>query len=138
VAPAGTDAGGRTARINAAYTLLRAEGAATPPSPPPPAGRVAVDTGTIVFDASTGATFLRLLEAAYRVGDVTHIDPDGGLLEVLVDEPDLGTCSVLVDIEGRPDGRTEATVSIEALNDPLGRPDPALLQALLDDLARSD
>lgn len=142
VAPPGTDAAGRTARINAAYTLLRAglrdgrQETRTPVPAPPP--KAAVGSGTIVFDGAPTPTFLRLLEAAYRVGDVTHIDLDGGLLEILVDEPGVGVCSVLVDVEGRPDGRTEASVSIEVLNDPLEVPDAALLRSLLEDLARGE
>ena len=143
VAPGGTDAGERTARINAAYTLLRSgrrPSVGTPapapgPHPAPPPAPVRADSGTLVFAGPPTPTYLGLLEAAHRIGDVTHIDLDGGLLEILVDGPGVGTCSVLVDVEGRPDGGTEASVSIEILNDPLRTPEPALLRSVLDGLA---
>ena len=132
VAPPGTDAAGRTARINAAYTLLRADGG-PPPAPEPAVARG--DSGLLVFAGSPTPTYLRLLEAAHRLGDVTHVDLDGGLLEVLVDDPTVGTCSVLVDVASRPDGTTAAAVSIEVLSHPLAEPDPELLPAVLEELA---
>lgn len=143
VAPDGADAGGRTARLNTAYALLRSlppRAVAPPPRPPtmgpaPPPEQVGSDSGLLVFDLAATPTFLRLLEAAHRLGDVTHLDLDGGLLEILVDEPGVGTCSVLVDVEGRPDGTTAAAVSIEVLSDPLAIPEASFLRHVLEDLA---
>lgn len=119
---AGPEAGVRTARLNEAYAVLRdlppASPVPVPAAAPPPVDR-----------------FLALLDAAHRTGDVTYVDRASGLLELLVDVPDVGSCSVLVTLQGHPDGTVHAAVTAESLAHPGWRPDRSLLERLARSLA---
>jgi hypothetical protein len=113
---AGPDAGPRTARLNEAYAVLRAAPVPMPASAPPA--------------APEEDSYLTLLEAAHRVGDVTYVDRQAGLLELLVDLPDVGPCSVLVTLQGR-----RAFVAVDSLSDPGWNPSAEQLAAVTRSLA---
>ncbi len=122
------DAGRTTARITAAYTVLRVARNATsrpaapprsPPSPPSPPMHPAVeplvaDADTLLLDAPHAEAFLALLDAAERLGEVTYVDADAGLLEAVVELCGLPAASVVISLQGRAEG-TEAFVTVEPL-----------------------
>jgi hypothetical protein len=121
-----------TAGVVEAYRLLAAEVTAGPgpdPAPawpePPGEGGVAVvvEGDTVIADLPAGDLFPVLVDVAERIGDVTHVEPESGLLEFLVDVPGAGPCSVLLSLQGRATGVTEAWCTVEPLGG--GPPPPA-------------
>jgi hypothetical protein len=107
----------RTALLIEAYERLRAA-AGEEPEAPGPAGAVGftvVDSGTLAFAAPADEVFLRLLEVAHEIGDVTYVDPDVGLLETVVQLEAGPTCSLVVSLQGRGTGVTEAFCTLEPL-----------------------
>ena len=132
----GPEAGERTAAITQAYAVLRAAravdadaGAEPPPAEPvpdPPGYRV-VDGGTLALAVPADEAFFALLEVAHEVGEVTYVDPDAGLLETVVHLEGGPACSLVVTLQGRGDGTTEAFCTLE----PLGKgPSPAATAAV--------
>jgi len=109
---------GRTALLIEAYERLRtaADGEAAARARPAPAGFAVVGSDTLAFDAPADEVFLILLEAAYDIGEVTYADPDVGLLETVVQLEGGPTCSLVVTLQGRATGVTEAFCTIEPLD----------------------
>lgn len=143
------DATARTARLTEAYRVARVaheRGDApaatprptTPPAPPAgwreapprPAVGVCVEHGALVVRAPAEEAFLRLLEAAHDVGEVTYVDLESGLLETIVHFEGWPVCSVLLTLQGRVSG-TEAFCTVE----PLETGDPPPLDAVVRTLA---
>ncbi|HMC52255.1 MAG TPA: DnaJ domain-containing protein [Acidimicrobiales bacterium] len=145
VAADATGAGSTTARIVAAYGTLRAaHGAHTARTPhaavassegrgaPHQGDGGTVDEGdTLVLPAPADEAFLALLDAVQDVGEATYVDADAGLLETIVGSG-AGACSLVVSLQGRANGTTEAFVTVE----PLGQGPPPPLAPLLAELAR--
>jgi hypothetical protein len=110
----GTDAG--TAEVVDAYRVLRQ----LPPEPPVPAAlteavAVVVEGDTVTADLPAGDLFALLVEAAEHLGHIAYVDARIGLLEVVVDVPGHGACSVLWTLQGRATGVTEAWCTVEPL-----------------------
>ena len=108
--------GATTRTLTEAYrTLLRAE----PTPEPPDAGIVTARTDdTLTLAVPPDEAFLRLLDAASRFGEVTYVDAEAGLLEVVVTFDDGRTASLVVTLQGRAaTGTTDAFCTLE----PLGR-----------------
>lgn len=116
------------ARLSLAYATLRrlraeataAPETAPPPPPPPhaagdPDGVYCIGTDTIVVPAPSDEAFARLLDAAHRLGSVSFIDRSSGFLEAVVTVVDGPACSVVISLQGRATGGTEAFVTIEPL-----------------------
>ncbi len=132
---AGDGGAATTARINEAWRVLQSTrdwvsaGDSSPRSPKLEAGG-----DTIVVDAPADEAFLLLLEAAHRVGDVTHVAPDDGLLEALIAFDDGRHCSLVVSLQGRANGTTDAFCTLQALDarpsPPVGLVVDALVEAL--------
>ncbi len=133
---AGAGATDEATRINVAYAVLRspkpdaARRASPPgpaPSPPPaPAARpvaVAVtgDDDTLAIGLPPDEAFLAVLDAGHQLGEVTYVDPDVGLLEVVVSFLEAPTSSVVISFQGRSD-HTDAFCTIESLG--TGPPPP--------------
>ena len=78
--------------------------------------------------------FVLLAEVADEIGDVTYIDPDAGLLEVLVTPVGSGPWSVVLSLQGRAD-RVEAFCTVEALDGSEAQSGP-VVSLLLDSLRR--
>jgi hypothetical protein len=142
---AGPNATLDAARIIEAYRVMsdpapavvprRAEPAPAPPRADPAGGTVVlVDDDTVAFAFPADEVFGLLVEAADDIGDVTYVDPDAGLLEVLVTLPFGGPWSVVVSLQGRAD-RVEAFCTVEALDGSEARPGP-VVSLLLDSLRR--
>jgi hypothetical protein len=129
VAAVGRGSDRATADVVEAYRLLATarpepappSGSPTTPSIVTPATGVSVDGDTVVADLPAGDLYPILLDVADRLGDVTHAEPESGILEVLVDLPGRGPCSVLLTLQGRAAGVTEAWCTVEPLR---GGPPP--------------
>ena len=117
-----------TSRLTEAYATVRAAHQAEPAvhaevtraeEPSPDAsdaqGVALVGDDTIVVPAPADEAFALLLEAAHGIGHVSFIDRSSGFLEAVVTVVDGPACSVVVSLQGRAVGGTEAFVTIEAL-----------------------
>ena len=133
----GMDAGDRTRAIVAAYRRIMAEpvefsavweDASTPYEPDPtnegaPGGPTPTPTAepfawrlsddTVVLACPVDEAFLALLNVANSLGDVTYVDRNTGFLEALVRTDEGCTLSMVVSLQGRANGGTEAFVTIE-------------------------
>jgi hypothetical protein len=125
-------------RVLAAYELLIGEPSpASAPAPEPPpeslhAPAVVLDGDTVSAELPAGDLFEMLHVVGDRIGDVTYADADAGLLEVLLQVPGHGPCSVMWTLQGRGAGLTEATCTVE----PVGAwpaPPPEVVAAVLAD-----
>ncbi|MDP9072490.1 MAG: hypothetical protein M3N68_14645, partial [Actinomycetota bacterium] len=135
---AGAEAGAtaRTARLIAAYERLRAapgeeEAAAAAPEP---VGIAVVDDDTLAFDAPADEAFLCLLELAHQLGEVTYVDPDGGLLESVVQLEAGPTCSLVMTLQGRGTGTTEVFCTLEPLGSTAPLPRAAAVDVVVEGL----
>lgn len=140
-----TDAGRRTARLVQAYAVLRRPPiAGRAPAPPPPAGRhlaVTVTGDSLHWAVPPQETFRLLVEVADSIGDITYVDVDAGLLDVVVVLADGIACSLMATVTSRSvPGRPPATEVLFAL-EPLGGevPPPAqpVVAAVAAHLARA-
>lgn len=120
----------RAASLNAAYAVLvRArrsdERHTAPPAPPPEPSPVpsptapsvpaeVLDGDTIRLAMPPDEAFLRLLEAAHRIGDVTYVDRSCAIFETLVAVEGEGACSLVITLQGRAHG-TEAFCTLESI-----------------------
>lgn len=102
-APEDPDATRRAGELNRAFDVLVAatdngRSAWPAPSPPNPAA-VQPSNGSagVVMHAGPGDVFVRLLDAAYEIGNVSYIDPEAGLIQVLLD--DRGDALLLIDVD---------------------------------------
>ncbi len=131
---AGRDATDRASLINTAYAVLRTApalrggGRADRPAPPPPAGAppgppsrprrptvgVTGDDDTLSIALPPDEAFLAVLDAGHQLGEVTYVDPDNGLIEVVVSFVEAPTSSVVISFQGRLD-RTDAFCTIASL-----------------------
>ena len=109
-------------RCTDAYRILRAS--ETAPAPAPDRDVASTTDDTITFTVPPDEAFERLLDAAATVGDVTYVDPEAGLLEVVVTFDDGRRTSAVVSLQGRAaTGATDAFITLEALDE---RPAPAV------------
>jgi hypothetical protein len=140
---AGPDATLDAARIIEAYQVMSAPPPAPAPAPAPvraaPRAQVdhtvtLVDDDTVAFAFPADEVFALLVEAADDIGDVTYVDPDAGLLEVLVTLAFGGPWSVVISLQGRMD-RVEAFCTVEALDGSDAQTGP-VVSLLLDSLRR--
>jgi len=118
----GGDAG--TAEVVVAFRVLREDAGPVPEVrvEPVPAAAVVVDGDTVTADLPAGDLFALLVEAGDALGEVSYLDRHGGILEVVVDVPGHGACSVVLTLQTRAAGHTEALCTVEPLG---GGPAPA-------------
>ncbi|MEJ7583307.1 MAG: hypothetical protein WKF43_04300 [Acidimicrobiales bacterium] len=76
-----------------------------------------LDDDTLAIAVPADEVFLLLLESAHSVGEVTYVDPEGGLIEAIVafQDPQVPVCSVVLSLQGRAE-RVEAFCTIESLD----------------------
>jgi hypothetical protein len=128
------DANDATVRLNAAYRDVVVElervGHEEPalqsePAPPPrPVIAVAkLADDTVGVGAPGPETFAFLLDACHRLGEVTYVEPSNGLIQVLVEFVDGPVCQLLLTLQGRATGVTEAFCTIESIDE---RPAPPI------------
>lgn len=125
-------------RVLAAYELLAGLPAPAPaPAPAPlPPTPVTVDGDTVSAELPAGDLFEMLVAVGDDIGEVTYLDAEGGLLEVLLQVPGHGPCSVVLSLQGRGLGFTEAMCTVE----PVGSwpaPPPEVVAAVLADALRT-
>ncbi len=110
VAPRDPEATRTTARLVEAYGVLRrgrsrvVDDRAPPPgrtSHPDRGARVAVDGDHLAFAAPRRDVYLRLIEVADQIGEVTYVDPDARLLDTVVIVDDGTACSLLAVLQER-------------------------------------
>jgi hypothetical protein len=132
------DLGGRARDVQQvidAYRTLLDEPipAAPPPAPPATAVDVAavtVDGDTVAAELPAGDLFPMLLEVAHGLGQVAYVDDLAGILEIVVTFEGYGACSVVLTLQGRGTGTTEASCTVEALG-PGPTPPPDAVAELL-------
>jgi hypothetical protein len=131
----GSDLG--TTRVVDAYRVL----VDAPPDPvdaPPPvlvdAGPVVVDGDTVAAELPAGDLFAMLHEVGHRIGEVAYVDPSAGLLEIVVELAGYGACSVVLTLQGRGTGTTEAFCTVEPLGGGVAPPASAVAELLADGL----
>ena len=73
---------------------------------------------TIALACPGDEAFARLVETAHRFGDLTYVDRQTGFLESVIRMPDGGTVSVVISLQGRANGTTEAFVTMEPVDVP--------------------
>lgn len=148
---AATEANEQTTRLNLAWQIL--ESATEGGRRPLPAARrdaQATSSGSadrapagvppaMTLRAPPGDVFVQLLDAAHAVGDVSYIDPEAGLIQVLLDPrgPASSQLLIAVDVDEDPPACTFTLDSMHAENAPaiahvverighyLGNPDEA-------------
>jgi hypothetical protein len=108
---------------------------ATPEPPPRAADDVwepaeVLEGDTIRLAMPPDEAFLRLLEAAHRIGDVTYVDRSCAIFEALVSVEGEGTCSLVVSLQGRAHG-TEAFCTLEAIEHVASPPVRHVTEALV-------
>lgn len=118
--------------VEARRTLLApvpVGGPPPPPPPPPPRPAVPLDAhvegDTLLVHADAATVMARLVEAGHALGEITYLDRNVGLVEVLLqvqEEGDLApaACSLVASLQGRLDG-VEVFCTVERLD---GHPAP--------------
>lgn len=125
------DAADRTRAIVLAYRTLSVADITLPVVVPDDSGRAAgphdraaaeadpvtlLDADTIGLACPSDEAFAVLLEVAHRIGDVTYLDRDAELLEALLRTMDGTTISMVISLQGRATGVTEAFVTLEPID----------------------
>lgn len=75
-----------------------------------------VDDDTIAIAATDAEAFRDLVGVGHAIGDVTYIDRQNALLEVLLRTVANETLSLVVTLQGRSNGTTEAFLTMEPLD----------------------
>jgi hypothetical protein len=130
----------RAAALNTAYaTLVRAKRtgdlheappAATPEPEPDWTPPEVLDGDTIRLFMPPDEAFMRLLDAAHRIGDVTYVDRSCAIFETLVTIEGEGVCSLVVTLQRRADS-TEAFCTLEAIEHVASPPVRHVTEALV-------
>ena len=155
------DANARMAAVNHAYAVLNgtepaepsltapSDGTAPPSRPAPPSGAVwsaggprrpgaplrveVYEDGSLLVDAPAEETFEALVESMELIGDLTYVDAEAGLVQVLARHLDGPFCYLTCSLQGRAAG-TEVFTTLERL-DTADAANPADAAALLPRLA---
>ncbi|HET7654774.1 MAG TPA: J domain-containing protein [Acidimicrobiales bacterium] len=122
--------------VRAHHPDLAGDVGPAPVAPPPaPVVDATTDGDTITLDVPADEAFLVLLEAAHRVGDVTHVSPGDALLEALIAFDDGRTCSLVISLQGRANGTTDAFCTLQALDAGATPPVGLVVDALVEELS---
>jgi hypothetical protein len=103
---------------------------AAPQRPFVPIGLVEDDTIAVALPPD--ATYALVVEAAHHLGEVTHIEPSSGLLQVVIEFIEAPPCSLLVSLQGRATGVTEVFCTVESLEAEPPPPIDAVARLLLE------
>jgi hypothetical protein len=93
-----------------------------------------VEDDTIAVALPPDATYGLVVEAAHHLGEVTHIEPSSGLLQVVLEFVEAPPCSLLVTLQGRATGVTEAFCTVESLDAQPAPPIDAVVALLLEEM----
>ena len=86
---------------------------------------------TIAIGATLGDTYAILLEAAYRLGEPSHVEPGSALLSVLVEFLHGPICQLLLTLHSRAAGITEIRCSVEPVGSDPAPPIDAVTRLVL-------
>jgi hypothetical protein len=75
-----------------------------------------VDDDTIAVALPAEETYLKLLEVAHRIGAVTYVDRQCGVLESLLRTKEGTTVSLLLTLQGRATGATDVFFTLEPID----------------------
>jgi hypothetical protein len=142
---AAPDANAVTATLTDAYQRIQGHLAVTDATAEPPEGLLAdqplevvpialVADDTIAVALPAGETYSLLVEAAHHMGEVVHIEPSSGMLQVVVEFLDAPTCQLLLTMQGRATGITEVFCTVESLEPEPAPPTDAVARVLLDEV----
>ena len=97
-----------------------------------------IGTDTLAVECPADETYALLVDAAYRIGDVTHVDRSSHeFLEFLVRSTSGDAISVVCSLQGRANGTTEAFITLEPLATARGPlPDVGEVARLMAELIR--
>jgi hypothetical protein len=132
--------GAEARRVLDAYELLAdqplpsAPPPPAPPAPPAPSDLVSVEGDTVSAELPAGDLFEMLVVVGDRIGDITYVDADAGLLEILLQVAGHGPCSVVLSLQGRGLGLTEAMCTVEPVGSWPAPPPEAVAAVLADGL----
>jgi hypothetical protein len=122
---------GPTAPVDAPPSDV-ARPAARPTRPFVPIGLLEDDTIGVALPPD--ATYALVVEAAHHLGEVTHIEPSSGLLQVIVEFVEAPPCSLLLSLQGRATGVTEVFCTVESLEAEPAPPIDAVARLLLEQM----
>ncbi len=94
------------ARLNASFAILRratADGRDPLPPAPAPVSPTPRPATTQLRSRRPGDVYVHLLEAAHEVGDVCYLDPEAGLIQVLLSSQGAAGAHLLIDIDAHQD-----------------------------------
>lgn len=111
--------GGSGSRSEPAPSTERPVAWGAPGDHAPPVARL--DADTLAIRAPADETFRWLVEAAHDIGEITYLDRSGPILEVLCRFEGEPATSLMVTLQGRGDGSTEAFCTVESIE---ARPAP--------------
>ncbi len=106
----------QTAALNVALDVLRDatdRGRRPLPAPPDTAAshrpaEVARRPEVVTLRAGPGDPFVQLLDAAHEIGDVSYVDPEAGLIQVLLESSGPASSQLLIAFDGEADPPTAA------------------------------
>jgi hypothetical protein len=75
-----------------------------------------VDTDTLALPLPAEETYARLVDVAHRIGDVTYVDRQCGVLEALLRTRAGTTVSMVISLQGRANESTEAFFTLEPID----------------------
>ena len=119
------DAGGSTAvaaRITEAYHWLQRTGSQPPPPPKPPKpdepSPVATDDSMTLL-VPPGDVFARLVEVGHRLGEVSYIDRDAGIVQVTFTADNGVVCQLAATVVSGGSTASRGDARVEFTLDPL-------------------
>lgn len=102
------------AEVTEAYRVVRAAPPSTGPGLPRTKVEVTADGDTVSISLPPDETFLELLDVMSTVGAVTYVDPEGGLIEVLLELSSGRRCSLVAALQGRAaHGSTDVFLTVD-------------------------
>ena len=84
----------------------------------------------IASPVPAGDLFPMLVEVGHRLGEVAYVDDLAGILEVVVTFAGYGACSIGLTLQGRANGTTEASCTVEPLGSGPSPPADAVAELL--------
>ncbi len=126
----------RAVGVNVAFDVLAAATSnGTRPLPPVPV-RVPADnlapspSAAVTLEAGPGDVFVQLLDAAHVIGDVSYMDPEAGLIQVLLDGGDPCSAQLLIAVDQHAEPPT-ASFTLDSQNASTAPP----IRSIVDELA---
>ncbi len=133
--PADPAATARAAELNVAFDIVATAtgNGAHPlpdlPTPAPVAEPAAAPSTAVTLHAGPGDVFLQLLDAAHVIGDVSYMEPEAGLIQVLLDDGDPCSAQLLISVDQLADPPT-ASFTLDSQNSAMAPPIRLIVEEL--------